>query len=232
MSRLELYSYAACPFAQRTRMALIEKNLAFQLIEVDVASPPPGFREISPYGKVPLLRHGGGTIYESTIINQYLDEVFPERPLMPGTPLERAQARIWMDYCDTRFLPAAHRLLAESADEGRRAGNVARLTEVLRFIESEGLRRLGAGPYFFGGQVTLTDLQFAPFFERFGVYEQLGGAEWPADCTRLRAWLDAMRARDSFQSTARPIEYHIEARRRMLERVAGAPRTRPAGAGA
>lgn len=220
MPALELFSFEACPYAQRTRMTLIEKGVDFSLTEIDLFDRPAWFSEISPYGKVPALRHGGTTIYESTIINQYLDEVFPEPPLMPAQPIGRAQARIWMDYCETRFLPVTHRLMSEKDDPDRRAANLAAFAEVLRFIEHEGLGKLGDGPYFFGTQLTLVDLQFCPFFERFGTYEQLAGAEWPVDCTRLAAWFAAMQTRPSFKATARPVEYHVAARKAMLARIA------------
>jgi glutathione S-transferase len=231
MSTIELYSFEGCPYAQRSRMALLEKGLAFGLTEIDLFNRPAWFREISPYGKVPVLRHAGATVYESAIINQYLDEAFPLPPLLPATPALRAQARIWMDYCETRFLVATHKLMSEAGDMTRRADNIARLSEVLRFIEHEGLRKLSDGPYFFGERVSLADLQFAPFFERFGTYEQLGGATWPGDCTRLRAWFEAMQARASYQATARPLEYHLEARRQMQLRIAESRRAAAAGPG-
>jgi glutathione S-transferase len=220
MSRVELFSFEGCPYAQRTRMTLIEKGVAFELTEIDLFNRPPWFKEVSPYGKVPVLRHGGGVIYESAIINQYLDEIFPTPPLMPATPLGRAQARIWLDYCETRFLTATHKLMSESADLAKRPENVARLSEILQFMEHEGLRKLGDGPYFFGPEVSLVDIQFSPFFERFGTYERLAAAEWPADCTRLREWFTAMQGRPSYQATAHPVDYHIEARRQMLARFA------------
>lgn len=220
MSTIELYSFEGCPYAQRSRMTLLEKGLDFQLTEIDLFNRPAWFRDISPYGKVPVLRHAGATIYESAIINQYLDEMFPSPPLMPATPALRAQARIWMDYCETRFLVVTHKLMSEAGDAARRDDNLGRLTEVLRFIEQEGLRKLGDGPYFFGEHVSLVDLQFSPFFERFGTYEVLGGATWPADCTRLKEWFGAMQSRASYRATARPVEYHLEARRQMQRRIA------------
>ena len=153
-------------------------------------------------------------------------------PLLPATPALRAQARIWMDYCDTRFLVATHKLMSGAGDTARRADNIGKLTEVLRFIEHEGLRKVGDGPYFFGKQVSLPDLQFSPFFERFGTYEQLVGATWPADRTRLRAWFEAMQGRASYLATARPVEYHLEARQQMQLRIAESRRAAAAGPGA
>lgn len=220
---VELYSFEGCPYAQRTRMTLLEKGIDFTLTEIDLFNRPPWFAEVSPYGKVPVLRHAGGTVYESTIINQYLDEAFPAPPLMPATPLARAQARIWIDYCETRFLPAAQAVTTAGTDETRRRTAVAKFSEVLRFLDREGLGRPGNdGPYFFGSQLTLVDLQYSPFFERFGTYQAHGGAEWPDDCTRLRRWFEQMQTRASYQATARPLEYHLEARRQMLARRATA----------
>ena len=218
---VELFSFEGCPYAQRTRMALLEKGVPFTLTEIDLFNRPAWFAEVSPYGKVPVLRHAGGTVYESTIINQYLDEAFPDPPLMPPTPLGRAQARIWLDYCETRFLPAAHAVTTAGPDPEKRRAAVAKFTDVLRFLDREALGRLSAdGPYFFGAAPTLVDIQYSPFFERFGTYEQSGGAEWPADCTRLHRWFAAMQARESYKATAKPTEYHLEARRQMLARRA------------
>lgn len=201
-------------------MVLAEKGLDFDLIEIDVYNKPEGWDEISPYGKVPCLRHDGGTIYESAIINEYLDEAFAEPALMPAGAPQRAQARIWMDYCETRFLPATRRLMQERDDDARRAENLDKVYAVLRFMENEGLRRLSDGPFWFGDAPTLVDFQYLPFFERFAVYEVMAGLEWPADCPRLRAWFDAMVERDSVKPTLRPLAYHLEQQRRLAERIA------------
>lgn len=220
MATIELYSFAACPYAQRTHITLLEKQLDFAIIEIDLFNRPAWFTTISPYGKVPVLRHAGVTVHESSIINQYLDEAFPQPALMPGSPALRAQARIWMDYCETRFLPAVHKLMSEADDADKRAANNEKLSEVLRHIEHEGLRRTGAGPWFFGLQFSLVDIQFAPFLERFDMYVRLAGATVPADCTRLHAWLAALQKSPSVHATAHDTNYHIEARRQMLARIA------------
>lgn len=224
---VQLFSFDGCPYAQRTRMALIEKGIAAEIIEIDLFHRPAWFSTVSPYGKVPLLRHGGGSVYESGIINHYLDEAFPAPPLLPPTALGRAQARIWMDYCDTRFLPAANAVVGHGGDESRRTAAVAAFSTVLRVIEYEAFGQLaGPGPYFFGPRPGLVDIHYSPFFERFGTYQELGGAEWPADCQRLRQWFAAMQERPSFRATARPTAVHLEARRQMLARQqAAAPAT-------
>lgn len=230
MADVELFSFAACPYAQRSRMVLIEKGIDHEIVEIDLYERPAWFAEVSPYGKVPVLRHRGRVVWESAIINQYLDEAFPEPALMPADPHGRAQARIWMDYCETRFLPAAHRLMADRADAQMSAANRAKLAEVMRFMETEGLRRAGDGPYWLGAQPSLVDFQFLPFFERFAVYEELAGAEWPEDCTRLAAWFRACAARPSYLETRHTLDFHLEQQRRMQELRAAAARGRTAGA--
>lgn len=219
MATIELYSFAACPYAQRTHITLLEKQLDFAIIEIDLFNRPAWFSTISPYGKVPVLRHAGVTVHESSIINQYLDEAFPQPALMPGSPALRAQARIWMDYCETRFLPALHKLMSEVDDAAKRAINNEKLSEVLRHIEHEGLRKTGPGPWFFGPQFSLVDVQFAPFLERFDMYVRLAGATLPTDCTRLLDWHAALQERPSVRATAHDTDYHIEARRQMLARI-------------
>jgi glutathione S-transferase len=210
MAEIELFSYEACPYAQRTRMALIEKGLDFTLTEVDLYNKPEWFKQLSPYGKVPLLRHNGGIVYESRIINEYLEDAFPQRPLLPREPLARAKARIWIDYCDSYLMPALHKVIADRKDAAKQAENRKIVAEKFRFMEMEGLRKLSAaGPYWLGADISLVDLQFMPFLERFPCYEALWGTAIPPECERLAAWIAAMKARDSHKKTANTFEFHM-----------------------
>ena len=104
MESIKIYSSARCPYAQRTRMLMIEKEIPFELTEVDLRNKPDWFLAVSPYGKVPVIVDDGQTIYESAIINEYLDEKYKNVPMMPKEPVERAKARIWMDYCTNKYL--------------------------------------------------------------------------------------------------------------------------------
>ena len=69
MSKLEVISSSTCPFAQRTRMVLLEKKVDFTLTEIDLNAKQDWFLQISPYGKVPVVRHGDTVIVESAVIN-------------------------------------------------------------------------------------------------------------------------------------------------------------------
>jgi glutathione S-transferase len=84
---MELFTARVCPYAHRTRLVLLEKGLEFEHIEIDFKNKSERFLAVSPYGKVPALVHDRETIYESAIINEYLDEAFPDPPLMPSGAL-------------------------------------------------------------------------------------------------------------------------------------------------
>ena len=99
MAEVEIYSSTVCPYAHRTRLTLLEKGIDFKLTEIDLENKPDWFSEISPSGKVPVIKHKNDRVWESTIINEYLDEVFPTPPLMPLDSGRRAIARIWIDEC-------------------------------------------------------------------------------------------------------------------------------------
>lgn len=210
MSELELFSFEACPYAQRTRMLLIEKGIEVSLTEVDLYNNPDWWNELSPYGKVPLLRHNGDIVYESRIINEYLEDAFPEPSLLPKDPMRRAKARIWVDYVDSYLMPPLHDIIADSGNEEKQVENRKVVEEKFLFLEHEGFRKLGDGPFFLGAEISLVDLQLMPFIERFPCYVDLWGASMPEECTRLRQWIETMQGRPSHQQTVNSFEYHME----------------------
>ena len=209
MSKLQFITAEVCPFAQRSHLALLEKSLEFEHLEVDLASKPEWFEEASPYSKVPVLRDGDVRVYESSIINEYLEEAYPERALMPADPGQRAEARIWIDFDNTKIVPTFYRaLLAQDTDGQREQADT--LNEHLEFLESAGLAA-HEGPYWFGTDLSLVDLALYPHFERFSVLTEYRGIEIPVTCSRVRGWLSAMRERDSVQATAHDDAYHVAA---------------------
>jgi glutathione S-transferase len=117
----------------------------------------------NPYGKVPVLVDGDGVIYESAIIDEYLDEKFPQVRLMPIDLLLRAKARIWVDYMSTRLHAAAsditHNREPDKAKE--------RLKKHLETLDKEM-----AGRKYIVGEYSLADVSYIPFYtrrERYGV---------------------------------------------------------------
>jgi glutathione S-transferase len=210
MSQVKIYSAKVCPYAQRVRMVLLTKGVEFDAIEIDLENKPDWFAEVSPYGKVPVLQHGENRIWESSIINEYLEEVFPEPALLPRETGLRAIARIWIDFANTKFTPAFYKLLL-SQDVQQQQTWRNELLQHLLFIENEGFRQLSeAGPYWLGDSLSLIDLSFYPWFDRWIAIEQYRGLTLPAECTRLKAWLGIMRQHPAVQSTAQSPEFYIQ----------------------
>lgn len=210
MTEIEIYSAALCPYAYRTRLTLLEKGVPFSLIEINLQNKPANFGKISPFGKVPVLKHGDHRVWESAIINEYLEEAFPEPPLLPEAPIQRAQARTWIHFADTRLFATTHKLLV-SQDPQQQTEAKQELTENLRFIEQKGLQNLfEKGFYWFGAEISLVDLTYYPWFEQVIVLEHFRGFQFPAGLNRLKQWWEAVAKRESVRSIAKPQEFYLE----------------------
>ena len=206
---MELYSARICPFAHRTRLVLLEKAVEFEHVEIDLGDKPQRFLDVSPYGKVPAIVHNGEALYESAIINEYLDEVFPEPALMPQDPLARARMRIWIDYCDNRFLSDYYALM-RNQNRADHATLLEKTCAHLDIIENDGMAKLGGdGPFWMGDHLTLLDLAYFPFFERLPAWSHYRGLELGSDHPRLSRWLDAMWQRPAVQKIANDGDYYI-----------------------
>ena len=210
MAKITLFSARACPFAHRTRLVLAEKSLDFELVEIDLQNKPAWFSTVSSYGKVPALEHEGRRIVESAIVNEYIDEVFPEPALLPKEPGARAVARIWIDYANTRFVPAWGSLLRGTTDAERDTARKA-LIESLEYIETQALQKLSTdGPYWFGATPSLVDFTFFPWFERLAAVEHYRGAVPLAKYERLSRFREAVAARASVTEIQNTTAYYIE----------------------
>lgn len=209
MSTLQLYFAKASTFSQRTRVVLLEKGIDFTPIEIDLQNKPEAFTQVSRYGKVPAIKHGDVEIYESAIINEYLEEVFPEPALLPHDPAQKAVARIWIDYANTRLFPAFNKFLrgkdTQEQEQGKRE-----FLESLLYIEEEGLGKLsGNGPYFLGEHLSLVDISFYPWFERLPVLERFRNFYLPEETPGLREWWENLRRRESIQQVANPTDFYL-----------------------
>lgn len=210
MADVKLFSARACPFAHRTRLVLSHKKIDFELVEIDLQNKPSWFGTVSGYGKVPAIEHDGNRIWESAVINEYLDEVFRSPTLLPGEPAGRAVARIWIDWANTRLVPAFGALLRGQAS-GEQATGRRELGEAAAYLEREGFaRHSGEGPFFFGARPGLVDFALYPWFERWPALEHYRGFALPRDLTRLARWKNEVGKLDAVQAHANSVEYFIE----------------------
>src|SRR3712207_3284812 len=155
----KLYNTQRCPYARRTRIVLHEKGIDYEVHEVDLSNKSEEFLRASPTGKVPVIVVDGDSLYESNVVNQYLDEVTDAPKLVPGDPKRRAHARIWMAFADTDFFPAVF-----VASVGRERGfPEARISEALEKLGAALGRleeRLRGRDYLAGG-FSLADVAHA-----------------------------------------------------------------------
>ena len=199
-SSIEIISSSTCPFAQRTRMVLLEKGIEFTLTEINLNDKPDWFLKISPYGKVPVIRNNGTIIFESAVINEYLEETFPRKPLLPKKPEDRAKARIWIDFANVRFAPQLYKLLLAQT-ERLQLEHVNRLNDALLLMEHEGLANRISGPYWLGKKISLVDFTFYPHLQRFCALEHYRKFEIPEECVLLKEWLTVMMKNSSVKLT-------------------------------
>jgi stringent starvation protein A len=130
---------------------------------VDLKNKPEDLIRQNPYGKVPVLVDGDGIIYESAIIDEYLEEKFPQVRLMPADLLLRARARIWVDYMSTRLHAAASDITHNREPDKARECMKQHLT---------ALDQEMSGRKYLVGDYSLADVSFIPFYtrqERYGV---------------------------------------------------------------
>ncbi|MBD1846251.1 glutathione S-transferase family protein [Cyanobacteria bacterium FACHB-63] len=216
MTQIELYSAMLCPYAHRSRLTLMEKQIPFTLTEIDLRNKPANFGEISPHGKVPVLKHGTHRVWESAIINEYLEETFPTPPLLPKEPMRRAQARLWIHFADDQLFATTHKLLLTS-DPQQQEELVKGLTKSLQWLETE-LQPLSAeGSYWLGAEVSLVDLTYYPWFEQVAVLEQFRGFKFPTHLDRLNQWRETVASRESVRSIAKPQKFYLEHYERLLQ---------------
>src|SRR6516164_9294345 len=97
LAPLKLISHKLCPYVQRAVIALTEKGVSFERIDIDLANKPDWFLKISPLGRTPVLLVDDAPIFESAVILEYLEETQPH-PLHPGDSLRRAEHRGWIEF--------------------------------------------------------------------------------------------------------------------------------------
>lgn len=203
---LTLYSTPLCPFAHRVRIVISEKQLPVRVESFDLNAMPAEFVRLSPDGKVPLLSRSGHVVWDSSVINEYLDDAFPEVAMLPREPLARARARCWMRWADARLYERTSQLL-HSLDPVVHARSLAAIEQDLRFLESHAPE---VDAYWMGEQFTLVDATFHPWFEQFSVLQAFFGLRWPSECRRLARWRERVAVRPSVAATSQSADFYLE----------------------
>jgi glutathione S-transferase len=197
-NKLVLHSYRRCPFAMRVRMVLHEKGIAFETLEENLKDMSPALQARHPEAKVPVLVHGQDrVVYESAVITQYLEEMFPTPALMPQDAYGKAQVRLWTHWCNHTFKHhvdhykyGTHRTSQENADAAPE-----RLQQDLAKLE----QTLQSQTFLMGDHLTLADIHVFPFLRQLSKATPFFEALDDHPCTM--AWLKKLLERPSFVQT-------------------------------
>jgi glutathione S-transferase len=196
-ARLRLISHKLCPYVQRAVIALTEKGVAFERVDIDLADKPDWFLAISPLGKTPVLQVGETAIFESAVILEYLEETQP-RPLHPADALARAEHRGWIEFGSAVLNDIAGFYAAP--DETTFNTKASQLAQRLARLET----RVAAAPWFDGEQFSLVDAVFGPVFRYFDVFDEIADFGILAGKPKLARWRASLAARPSVRAAVRP----------------------------
>jgi len=163
---LKLVSFKACPFVQRVAITLQYKGIDYDIEYIDLANPPEWFIAISPLKKVPLLIVDGTVIFESAVINEYIDEVYPPT-LHPDDLLMKAINRSWIEFCNNISLYTFQLTIKEKKNDFE--DTLEELLSDFDLVEDY----LKAKPFFNGEKFSLVDSSYAPVFQRLEFLSQI-----------------------------------------------------------
>lgn len=195
--KLHLISFNLCPYVQRACIALNEKGVDYDITYIDLADKPDWFLEISPLGKVPVLKVDDEVLFESQVIAEYLDEVHSPQ-LHPADPLTKAKHRAWAEVIGGLGAPGYLLMIKESREDAFAAAESARNT--LKRIEPQL-----EGPFFAGEDFSLIDAFAAPFLQRLTWAEQIAPElDIFGETPKAKAWAEALLARESIQKSLLP----------------------------
>jgi glutathione S-transferase len=190
---LKLISHRLCPYVQRAVIALTEKGVGFERIDIDLAHKPDWFLAISPLGKTPVLLVGEVPIFESAVILEYLEETQP-KPLHPADPLARAEHRGWIEFGSAVLSDIAGFYAAK--DEATFKAKSAQLEQKFARLEA----RIKAALWFGGENFSLVDAVFGPVFRYFEVFDATADFGILSGKPKLARWRKALAARPSVRS--------------------------------
>jgi glutathione S-transferase len=173
-------------------ITLLEKDIPHQRSYIDLANKPDWFRQISPLGKVPLLKVGNEVLFESAVICEYLDEITPAS-LHPTDPLTKAKHRAWIEFGSNILNTIAGFYNAPTAE----AFEQKRLDLIDKFAWIE--RHWQGNQYFAGDRFSLVDAVYAPIFRYFDVFDTLADFNVFADTPHVQSWRQTLRSRSSVQ---------------------------------
>ncbi len=190
---MQLYSGTTCPFSHRCRFVLYEKGMDFQVIDVDLYNKPEDINVMNPYGQVPILVERDLILYESNIINEYIDERFPHPQLMPADPVMRARARLFLFNFERELF--IHVQTLERRDHHK---DTSKQMDKARLRIRDRLTQLTPifmkNKYMLGDDFSMLDVAIAPLLWRLDYY----GIQLPKQAAPIQKYAERLFSRPAF----------------------------------
>jgi RNA polymerase-associated protein len=194
-----LYSGTTCPYSQRCRLVLFEKGMDFEIRDVDLFNKPEDISVMNPYGQVPILVERDLILYESNIINEYIDERFPHPQLMPPDPVQRARVRLFLFNLEKEIFTQVALL------EGRAPQNEKAL-EKAKLLIRDRLTQLAPiflkNKYWLGEDFSMLDVAIAPLLWRLDHY----GIDLPKSAAPVQKYGERIFSRPAYIDALTPSE--------------------------
>jgi RNA polymerase-associated protein len=186
-SVMTLYSDPVNPYCHRVRLVLAEKNITYEVEDIDPLNMPEELMELNPYGTLPTLVDRDLKLYESRIIMEYLDERFPHPPLLPVDPVSRSTSRLLLFRVENDWYRQMDIILAGKKE-------AAKARKELRESLISTAPVFSAKPFFMSDEFTLVDCAIAPLLWRLPVL----GVEIPTSAKGIHDYAKRLFEKDSF----------------------------------
>ena len=200
---MTLYSGINDPYSHCTRIVLFEKDVECRIVEVDPNKKPRELADLNPYNQVPTIVDRDLVLYDSLIINEYLDERLPHPPLMPVDPVSRGRARLMLMRFNQDWYTLLPTLTGGERRTATRARNTIRdgLTVISQIFKEQ--------PFVLGEEFSLVDCSLAPILWRLDFY----GINLPRQAKAIVDYAERVFARKSFQQSLTETETDLNARK-------------------
>jgi stringent starvation protein A len=191
-----LYSGTSCPFSHRCRIVLHEKGMDFEIKDVDLREKPEDIAMMNPYSQVPILVERDLTLYESNIINEYIDERFPHPQLMPADPVMRARTRLFLFNIERDLFSHIPDIVNGTGKVAEKARGIVRdnLVQIAPIFAKQ--------KYMLGEEYSMLDVAIAPLLWRLDHY----GIHLPKQAAPLLKYAERIFSRPAFITALTPIE--------------------------
>lgn len=193
-----LYSGTTCPFSHSCRFVLYEKGCDFEINDTDMYRKPTEISAMNPYGEVPILVERDLILYDTAVINEYIDERFPHPQLMPADPMARARARLFLKVFERELFVHIRTIEDRSQSAEKQMNARLAIRDQLTMIAS----RLNKSKFLMGDDFSMLDAVLAPLLWRLDAY----GIEMPNSAAPVMTYAERLFSRPAFIESMTPAE--------------------------